>query len=222
VNPCYSRGGLFVSFVVFLLLSVVHIVDDDAQVRAFISFVLAGHGYATEIYASGEELFAEGRLERGCILLDLSMPGMSGHEVQEELARRGVTLPVVAMSGTGDLAAAVRAMKLGAADFLKKPWREEELLAAIDRCTDLFRKSEGRQEARHAAVARLQLLSRRERQILQGLLGGLSNKEIARRLGISPRTVEMHRASMMDDLGVSSLSEAVRLAIDAELAPLEE
>ena len=200
----------------------VHIVDDDALIRAATSCLLSSHGHATEVYASGDELLAEGRLERGCILLDLAMPGLSGHQVQEELRRRGVTLPVIVVSGSGNLAAAVKAMKLGALDFLQKPVGDEDMLAAVDRAIDASRRSEGHRNAKLAAAARVRTLSPRERQVLQGLVGGLSNKEIARRLGLSPRTVEMHRASLMADLGVASLSEAVRIAIDAELAPLDE
>lgn len=202
--------------------SVVHIIDDDALIRASTSFLLSSHGYATEIYANGEEFLSEAKLKHGCILLDLKMPGPSGHQVQEELIRRRIALPVIVVSGFGDLHAAVEAMKLGAVDFLQKPVRDSELLAAVKKAIDDFSESEDRRSAKSAALAALDRLSGRERQILQGLLGGLSNKEIARTLGLSPRTVEMHRASMMDDLQVSSLSEAVRIAIDAELKPLEE
>lgn len=202
--------------------SVVHIIDDDALIRASTSFLLSSHGYATEIYASGEEFLSEAKLKHGCILLDLKMPGLSGHQVQEELIRRRAALPVIVVSGLGDLHAAVEAMKLGAVDFLQKPVRDSDLLAAVKKAIDDFNESEDRRSAKSAALAALDRLSARERQILQGLLGGLSNKEIARTLGLSPRTVEMHRASMMDDLRVSSLSEAVRIAIDAELKPLEE
>ena len=202
--------------------SVVHIIDDDALIRASTSFLLSSHGYATEIYASGEEFLSEAKLKHGCILLDLKMPGLGGHQVQKELIRRRVALPVIVVSGLGDLHAAVEAMKLGAVDFLQKPVRDSELLAAVKKAIDDFSESEDRRSAKSAALAALDRLSGRERQILQGLLGGLSNKEIARTLGLSPRTVEMHRASMMDDLRVSSLSEAVRIAIDAELKPLEE
>lgn len=199
---------------------IVHIVDDDAQVRAATSYLLASHGYATEIYASGAELLGEGNLARGCILLDLRMPGMSGHEVQEELNRRAVPLSVVVMSGHGDLPAAVRSMKLGAADFLEKPMREEILLAAIDRAIALSGKEDAEARARRDAAAGVGRLSPRERQVLQGLLGGLSNKEIARRLELSPRTIEMHRSNMMAELGITSLPDAIRLAIDADLRPL--
>lgn len=201
--------------------SVVHIVDDDALIRASTSYLLSSQGYATEIYSSGAEFLADAKLGQGCVLLDLVMPGLSGHQVQEELGRRGEVLPVIVISGQGDLDAAVKAMKLGAVDFLQKPVRDDDLLAAVGRCIDQSLKDDDQRRVKSAAAAALRQLSARELQILQGLLGGLTNKEIARHLGISPRTVEMHRASMMDDLGVASLSEAVRIAIDAELSPLD-
>ncbi|WP_207774734.1 PAS domain-containing protein [Sphingosinicella sp. YJ22] len=200
---------------------VIHIVDDDAQVRAATSFLLAGQGYATQVYADAEEFLAQARLGRGCILLDLRMSGRSGLELLEELPRRGVTLPVIMISGHGELGLAVQAMKLGAVDFLQKPYQEAELIAAIERALETADKRSGRAEAKTAAIARLDRLSPRERQILQGLLAGLPNKSIARKLDLSPRTVEMHRANMMADLGISSLPEAIRLAIDAELTPLD-
>ena len=203
------------------MASLVHIVDDDAQVRAATAFLLSSHGYATEVYSDGVEFLRDARLTRGCILLDLRMPGMSGHAVLEELSRRGVDLPVVMLSGHGELQAGIRAMKLGAVDFLSKPASEDELFGAIERALAAYRESEGRRATGQSAAARLQPLSRRERQILQGLVAGLSNKAIARTLDLSPRTVEMHRANMMDELGVTSLSEALRLAIDGGLPPLD-
>jgi len=202
--------------------NVIHIVDDDAQVRAATSFLLAGQGYATQVYADGEEFLAQARLGRGCILLDLRLGGTSGLDLLEELPRRGVTLPVIMISGHGDLRLAVQAMKLGAVDFLQKPYQEGELIAAIERALEAARKRQGRSEAKAAAAARLERLSPRERQILQGLLAGMANKAIARQLDLSPRTVEMHRANMMADLGIASLPEAIRLAIDAELSPLDD
>jgi PAS domain S-box-containing protein len=202
------------------LSSLVHIVDDDAQVRAATSYLLSSHGYVTETYSGGVEFLERARLDQGCVLLDLRMPDMDGHQVQEELVRRGAPIPVVVMSGHGELGAAVEAMKLGAVDFLSKPPSEEELLSAVRRTLALFSHGEERRNARQEATARLQRLSPRERQMLQGLVAGLSNKEIARRLGLSPRTVEMHRANMMDELGTESLSEALRVAIDGALAPL--
>jgi PAS domain S-box-containing protein len=202
------------------LSRLVHIVDDDTQVRAATSYFLTSHGYQTEIYSGGRELLRDGKLNRGCILLDLRMPEMNGHEVQEELVRRGVELPVIVMSAHGDLTSAVKAMKLGAVDFLTKPPQEGELLAAIERAIGQFEQGRDLREARAKAAARIERLSPRETQILEGLLAGLSNKAMARQLGLSPRTIEMHRANMMDELGVASLPEAVRLAIDGGLQPL--
>jgi PAS domain S-box-containing protein len=203
------------------LSPVIHIVDDDAHVRAATSYLLTGQGYTTEVYACGEELLAQSKLRSGCILLDLRMPRLSGTAVLAELAARGELLPVIMMSGHGDLGDAVQAMKLGAVDFMAKPYQEAQLIAAIERALDTARRSRDRREARSAAAARIERLSPRERQVLQGLLAGMTNKAIARALQLSPRTVEMHRANMMDDLGLTNLSEALRLAIDAELAPLE-
>jgi two-component system sensor kinase FixL len=201
--------------------SLVHIVDDDAQVRAATAYLLEAHGFETAVHDGGVELLADPRLDRGCILLDIRMPDMTGHEVQEELARRGVALPVIVMSAHGDLTAAVKAMKLGAADFIQKPPSEDELVGAINRALEAFRRGADRRAAAQAAQAKLKGLSRREGQILQGLLAGFSNKAIARRLDLSPRTVEMHRANMMAELGVGTLSEALRIAIDGELPPLD-
>jgi len=202
------------------LKGLIHIVDDDALVRAWSSFILSNGGYSTEIYSGGAELFRDCSLKRGCILLDMCMPQMSGHEVQEELARRGSTLPVVAMSGCGDLAGVVRAMKLGAVDFLEKPLTDENLLEAVARALDSPERHDARRNATVAAMARLNRLSPRERETLQGLFDGLSNKGIARRLGVSSRTVEMHRASMKSELGLASLAETVQFAIEAELVPM--
>jgi len=200
---------------------IVHIVDDDPSVRASISFLLRSHDRATEIYASGEEFFREARLGLGCILLDVRMPGMDGFAVQAELIRRGIDLPVIFMSGHGDVPSAVRAVKLGAFDFLEKPFREGALLPIIDQAFALSLNDQQRRAQRSEAVARLARLSTREMQILRGLLAGMTNKEIARRFEISPRTVEMHRANMMRDMNCEALSDVIRLAIEAELEPLD-
>lgn len=202
--------------------SLIHIVDDDAQVRAATSYLLSSHGYATETYEGGAEFLARAPLDRGVLLLDLRMPAMGGHQVLEELVRRGAPIPVVVMSGHGELGAAVEAMKLGAVDFLSKPPSEEELLSAVRRALALFSEGQEKRNAEQEAAQRLERLSPRERQMLQGLVAGLSNKEIARRLGLSPRTVEMHRANMMDELGTETLPEALRIALDARLPPLGE
>ncbi|MFN3388701.1 MAG: PAS domain-containing protein [Allosphingosinicella sp.] len=199
----------------------VHIVDDDPAVRAAMSYLLSGHGYSTQIYASGAELLGERRALSGCVLLDLRMGATGGLQVLEELALRGSQLPVIAMSAERDLSAAVEAMKLGAADYLQKPADPNELVIAIERVSALAEDRHQRSTTRAASAARLRILSQRERQVLRGLVAGMTNKEIARRLDLSPRTVEMHRRNMLKDLGVRTTSDAIRLAIEAELAPLE-
>jgi two-component system response regulator FixJ len=198
----------------------IHIVDDDELFRATASYLLSRNGYSTQIYSSGAEFFRSADLARGCILLDIKMPRMNGYEVQEELARMRNMLPVVVTSAYGDAPAIVRAMKLGAADFIVKPASEDDLLAVLGRVTAALGHGERRRDATAAAVMRLKSLTPRERQILQGLLDGLPNKGIARRLGISPRTVEVHRANMKAELGITTTSEAVQFAIDAELTPV--
>ena len=200
----------------------VHIIDDDELVRAKMSHLLYNRGYSTEIYSGGPEFLRDCRPKRGCILLDLCMPEMCGHEILKALGRLGWALPVVAMSACGDLASVVRAMKLGAVDFIAKPASEEELLAAVDRALASAAATAVSRNPAAAATARLDRLTSREREVLQGLLDGHSNKEIARGLGLSPRTVEMHRASMKTQLGVKSLAEAVQFAVEAALTPLRQ
>jgi len=204
-----------------LRLPLIHIVDDDAHVRAATSYLLASRGHPTEVYASAEEFLEQANLERGCVLLDLRMPGLDGLGTMTRLRERGVAIPTIMMTGHGDLSTAVQAMKLGAIDFIEKPYKEQELLAAIGRALDFRAQERRRTQGRSDALARIEKLSPREVQILQGLLGGLSNKAIARHLNLSHRTVEMHRARLMEDLGCGSLSEAVRIAIDAGLSPLD-
>ncbi|MDB5675535.1 MAG: response regulator [Sphingomonas bacterium] len=201
-------------------MPLVHIVDDDAHVRAATSYLLASRGHPTEVYASAEEFLEEANLERGCVLLDLRMPGLDGLGAMVRLAERRVAIPTIMMTGHGDLATAVQAMKLGAIDFIEKPYKEQELFAAVARALDVRVQERRRTQGRSDALARIEKLSPREVQILQGLLGGLGNKAIARLLDISHRTVEMHRARMMEDLGCGSLPEAVRIALDAGLSPL--
>jgi PAS domain S-box-containing protein len=208
------------SFLTGDCVPLIHIVDDDPHVRAATSYLLASRGHPTEVYASAEEFLQQANLERGCVLLDLRMPGLDGLDTMARLVERRAPIPVIMMTGHGDLCTAVRAMKLGAIDFIEKPYKEQELLAAVARALDLRAQERRRTQGRSDALARIEQLSPRELQILQGLLGGLSNKGIARHLELSPRTVEMHRARMMEDLGCTSLPEAVRIAIDAGLLPL--
>ncbi|MFP5330691.1 MAG: response regulator FixJ, partial [Alphaproteobacteria bacterium] len=185
----------------------VHLVDDDEAIRRSTGFVLKTSGYRVKSYESGAEILKSlPEFEPGCILLDIRMPGMDGMEVQQELRSRGITAPVIIMTGHGDVALAVQAMKAGAVDFIEKPFEKAVLLSAIEQGFERLDHSEaGRARADEAAV-RLQSLTPREREVLDGLSRGLPNKTIAYDLGISPRTVEIHRANLMTKLEARSLS----------------
>ena len=195
----------------------VHVVDDDDSVRRSVGFMLKTSGHKVQSYASGMELLKDAKaLESGCILLDIRMPQMDGLEVHQALKERGVALPVIIMTGHGDIPLSVRAMKAGAIDFIEKPFEKAVLLNALELgFSSLKRSNDGRERAKDAAV-RLQVLTPRERDVLDGLAEGLPNKTIAYDLGLSPRTVEIHRANLMSKLGVRSLSEALRLAFAAQ------
>jgi two-component system response regulator FixJ len=196
---------------------VVHIVDDDDSVRRSVSFILKTSGYSVKSYGSGSELLKASKdLEAGCILLDIRMPGMDGLEVQQALLDNGVAMPVVIMTGHGDVPLSVRAMKAGAIDFIEKPFEKEVLVRAIEDAFAILGRSGTRRDRTDEANVRLQVLTAREREVLDGLALGLPNKTIAYDLGISPRTVEIHRANVMTKLGVRSLSEALRLAFAAQ------
>jgi len=195
----------------------VHLVDDDESVRKSVGFMLKTSGLRVQGYASGTELLKQSRtLEAGCILLDIRMPGMDGLEVQQALRDAGVTLPVIIMTGHGDVPLSVKAMKAGAIDFIEKPFEKAALLAALEQGFATLQQSEDKRERAKDALVRLQVLTPREREVLDGLAEGLPNKTIAYDLGISPRTVEIHRANLMTKLGVRSLSEALRLAFAAQ------
>ena len=198
-------------------LRLVHLVDDDEAIRRSVGFMLKTSGYHVRTYDSGVE-FLKGapNLEAGCILLDVRMPGMDGLEVQAALRDKGVTLPVVIMTGHGDVSLAVQAMKAGAVDFIEKPFEKAVLLSAIEHGVERLRKSAANLDRADEAAVRLQALTPREREVLEGLAKGLPNKTIAYDLGISPRTVEIHRANVMSKLGVRSLSEALRIAFAAQ------
>lgn len=198
-------------------LRLVHLVDDDAAVRRSVGFMLRTSGHQVESYESGTELLkSSGKLDPGCILLDIRMPGMDGLEVQKALLERGVPLPVIVMTGHGDVGLAVKAMKAGAVDFIEKPFEKATLLSSLDEGFRRLSQKEAIQDRRKDAEVRLQALTSREREVLDGLAHGLPNKTIAFDLGISPRTVEIHRANLMAKLGVRSLSEALRIAFAAQ------
>ena len=195
---------------------VVHLVDDDAAIRRSVGFLLKTSGHRVESYESGTDLLrASSHLNDGCILLDIRMPGMDGLEVQQALREKGVGLPVIIMTGHGDVSLAVKAMKAGAVDFIEKPFEKDALLGSLEEAYRRLTRKEATADRMRDAEVKLQALTPRERDVLQGLAQGLPNKTIAYDLGISPRTVEIHRANLMTKLGVRSLSEALRIAFAA-------
>lgn len=201
---------------------IVYIVDDDPAVRQSTSFILSTRGIRSRAYGGAGDFLADvENLEPGCLLLDVRMPELGGPEVQAELARRQIDIPTIVMTGHGDVVTAVRVMKLGAIDFLEKPFDDETLFATLDRAFAILDDHRAAVEQNDEAVRRIAALSRRETDVLRGLVAGLPNKIIAHWLGLSPRTVEMHRAKMMAKLGLRSLPYALRLAYHAGLAPLD-
>lgn len=196
----------------------IYLVDDDEAVRRSAGFMLRTSGYTVKPYESGVEFLKDARdLDAGCILLDVRMPGLDGLEVQQELRNRGITHPVVVMTGHGDVTVAVQAMRAGAIDFIEKPFEKSVLLNAVAEGFARIEQSDRARTRAAEAEVRLGALTPRERQVLQGLAHGLPNKSIGYDLDISPRTVEIHRANLMTKLRVSSLSEALRIAFAAGL-----
>jgi two-component system response regulator FixJ len=199
---------------------VIHIVDDDAAVRRTLARLLGAAGFTVHDYKGGRSLLdAVESLSEGCILTDIRMPGMDGFELQRRLAECGVRLPIIVMTGQGDVATAVRAMKAGAVDFIEKPFSDDLLLATIDAALATGNQSDGetaseksRHES-HEAAARIAALSPREREVLEAIVAGRLNKTIAHDLGVSVRTIEVHRAHLMARLGVRQVAGLVRLAL---------
>ncbi len=194
----------------------VYLVDDEEAVRRSAGFMLKTSGFAVESFASGAEfLKAVQPGAAGCVLLDMRMPKMNGLQVHAALREHGLVLPVIIMTGHGDIGLAVKAMKAGAIDFIEKPFEKATLLAALADGFQRLASAGHRAEWAADAAARLEILTPRERDVLRGLVDGLPNKTIGYDLGISPRTVEIHRAHLMAKLEVRSLSEVLRLAFAA-------
>ena len=201
----------------------IYLIDDDDTVRQSAAFLLKTNGYMVEQYPSGEAFLAVAdSAEPGCIMLDLQMPGLDGHQTQEALNEKGIRFPVLILTGNGDIDRAVRAMKNGALEFIEKPYVEEHLLATLDNAFAELERRVSEHGRTDDAKVRIAKLSNRERQVMQGLLDGLPNKLIAYHLGLSIRTVESFRATLMEKLGVRTVSAAVRLAMVAGLPSFSE
>ncbi|MEJ2345901.1 MAG: response regulator transcription factor [Gammaproteobacteria bacterium] len=194
--------------------AIVYIVDDDEPIRKSLSLLMKSGGYRPVPCASAQEFLDRFDSQSpGCVVLDVRMPGMSGLELQQLLTDRGSPVPVIIMTGHGDVGMAVRAMKAGARDFIEKPFDNQVLLDRIEEALADAEQQQRRDEELGAARARLDLLTPRERQTMELLVSGKLNKQVAADLNISVRTVESHRAKIMDKLQVRSLSELVRLSL---------
>jgi two-component system response regulator FixJ len=196
---------------------IVHVVDDEADVRDAVALLLRSVGLRSALYASAQQFLAEYRPGApGCLLLDVRLPGMSGLELQERLASSGFALPIIVMSGHGDIPMAVRAMRCGALDFVEKPFHDQTLL---DRVHEAIQRSARLQDdagERALLQRRYASLTEREKEVMARVVQGRPNKLIADDLGLSTRTVETHRAHIMEKMQAKSLSHLVRMALAAK------
>jgi len=193
---------------------IVHLIDDDEPVRTSLGFVLEMADLPARTYASAQEFLAVAEdLKEGCIVTDVRMPEMSGLELIRRLRERGVTLPVIVITGHGDVPLAVEAMRAGVADFIEKPFDDEVLLRAVRSALDSQVRTDEQNIERQRFEQMLSTLSGREKDVLRGVVAGKMNKVIAFELGISPRTVEVYRANVMSKTQANGLSELVRIAL---------
>jgi two-component system response regulator FixJ len=198
----------------------VFLIDDDEAVRESLQALLEAQGYAVTGYASAEAFLAGYRpAPAACALVDLRMPGMDGLGLLERLARDKIPLPVVMVTGHGDVPLAVKAMKAGAVDFIEKPYGNEAILGVVRAAIERGRQGEQNLAAQVETSSRIAALTPRERNVLEQLVVGRPNKIIAHELRISPRTVEIHRANLMKKMQADSLSHLVRMALAAGVAP---
>ncbi|HEU0204593.1 MAG TPA: response regulator [Burkholderiaceae bacterium] len=193
---------------------IVYVVDDEPAVRDSIAMLLRSVDLKSRTFSNARDFLAQ--YDRGvpaCLITDVRMPGMSGLELQETLTSAGAALPVIIVTGHGDIAMAVRAMKAGAADFLEKPFKEQQLLDAVHRALAQQQTKTAPSATRAEYEARIEALTPREREVMLLVAEGHPNKVVASRLNLSTRTVEVHRANAMDKLQAKSLAEVVRIAI---------
>jgi two-component system, LuxR family, response regulator FixJ len=196
--------------------SIVHVIDDDEAARDSLAFMLGTAKIDVKTYESATAFLAvASNVKSGCIITDVRMPEISGIDLLRRLKELNIAIPVIVVTGHGDVPLAVEAMKIGAAEFLEKPFDDEVLLNAVRSALNKQNTDSKRQAERADIDSRLVALSNRERDVLQGLVSGLANKQIAFNLGISPRTVEIYRANLMTKMQASSLSDLVRMALVA-------
>ena len=202
-------------------IPIIHVVDDDLSFRTAVTRLLRAAKYEVRGYRSASEfLDSDPCATPGCILLDLRMPGVSGSDLQQSLAHMDEPLPIVFLTGHGDISASVRAMKAGAVDFLTKPVRREALLAAVQNALTLDAKGRAARAVLRELQNRYENLTPREREVLVHVVSGKLNKQIAFDLGTAERTIKAHRASIMEKLGVQSVAELVRIAQKLGIQPI--
>jgi two-component system response regulator FixJ len=200
------------------MTSTIFIVDDDAAVRDSLSALLEAEGFATETFESAKAFLAGYKPKDACcVIADIRMPDMDGLELQEELIRRAWGLPVIIITGHGDVPLAVRAMKAGAVDFIEKPFDDHVLRASIERGIAQSKRTRGESALTQEVETRMAELTAREREVMEHLVAGRPNKVIAHRMDISPRTVEVHRGRVMEKMHARSLSDLVRMALAAKI-----
>jgi len=192
----------------------VHIVDDDEAMRDSLKWLLESHGLEVELYASGDAFLAAFNSNfRGCLVLDVRMPGMNGLDLHSQLQARHSTLPVIFITGHGDVPMAVSALKKGAVDFIEKPFNDLDMLRLIQSCLSQDSAAAAARAESESVAQRLQRLTQREREVLALIVAGKLNKQIADELGISIKTVEVHRSRVMEKMGANSVAELVQLAL---------
>ena len=196
--------------------AVVHVIDDDEAMRESLAFLLGAVGMEVRTYESALGfLDVAPKTEAGCVITDVRMPELSGVDLLRRLRELKLGIPVIVITGHGDVPLAVEAMKIGALDFLEKPFDDEVLLASVRSALNQLDQDQRRQAERNEIERRLAALSNRERDVLEGLVSGHANKQIAYDLGISPRTIEIYRANLMTKMQAASLSDLVRMALIA-------
>lgn len=198
--------------------AIVHVIDDDAALRDSVAFLLGSAGLLVRSFESAQAFLQEiASIELGCVVTDIRMPGIDGLELLRLLQEMGKGWPVIVMTGHGDVPLAVRAMRLGAADFVEKPFEDEVMIDSVRSALTSSMPLQAAGASEEMAL-RLASLSRRERQVLSGLVEGQTNKEIARQFDLSPRTVEVYRAKLMTKMQANNISELVRFAMRAGVA----
>jgi two-component system response regulator FixJ len=196
----------------------VHLIDDDPDVRDSLAFLLSTADIATQAYESATAFLATAASARGCVITDIRMPEVDGMELVRRLKTLGIDLPIIVITGHGDVPLAVEAMKAGVRDFIEKPFDDTVILGAVRQALAASADASAAGSQRAEILARIQLLSAREHQVLEGLVAGKANKVIANELDISPRTVEIYRAHVMSKMQARSLSELVRFSMVAQAA----